>query len=186
MSAVATSRVARMPVVLPKGVEVIVNGQHVVVKGPKGQQALELHAACSVKIEDGVLTVAINPGVEKANAQAGTARALLNNCVVGVTQGFSKKLLLVGVGYRAKAAKVGSCYTVDLSLGFSHPAIYTAPEGVVLSTPSATEIVVEGCSRRDVGQVAAEIRAFRAPEPYKGKGVRYSDEVIILKETKKK
>ena len=186
MTTSVTSRVARMPIVLPKGVDITVNGQHVLVKGPKGEMALDLHAACSVVIEDGVLTVVVNPVFAKGNAQGGTARALLNNYVIGVTQGFSKKLLLVGVGYRAKAAQVANRYAVDLTLGFSHPAVYTAPVGIVLSTPTPTEILVEGCSKRDVGQVAAEIRAFREPEPYKGKGVRYSDEVIVLKETKKK
>lgn len=176
------SRVAKAPVAVAKGVTVTINGQNVEVKGPKGTLTQEIHPSVSIEQNDGVLTFKPVDEEKKSWAQAGTARSLLNNMVTGVNDGFEKKLTLIGVGYRA-AAKGKS---LDLSLGFSHPVVYDLPEGVTAETPSATEIVVRGFDKQKVGQVAAEIRAFRPPEPYKGKGVRYSDEHVIRKEAKKK
>ena len=176
------SRVAKAPISVPSGVSVAIDGQQVSVKGPKGQLAWSAHAWVRVSQEDGVLRVA--PRAERPGswAMAGTTRALLNNMVVGVSQGFEKKLTLVGVGYRAQAkGKV-----LSLSLGFSHPVEYPVPEGIDIQTPSQTEIIVSGASKQAVGQVAAEIRGFRPPEPYKGKGVRYADEEVKRKEAKKK
>ena len=177
------SRVAKAPVVVAPGVSVEIQGQQVSVKGPKGQLEMTVHDSVSVALADGQITV--RPAVETdqaAWAMAGTMRALLNNLVTGVSQGFQKKLQLVGVGYRAQA-KGGS---LNLSLGFSHPVEYPVPDGISIETPSQTEILVSGCDRQQVGQVAAEIRSYRPPEPYKGKGVRYADEQIIRKEAKKK
>ena len=174
------SRIAKAPVTVAKGVDVKIDGRHVSVKGSKGTMELDLHPTVSVKLEDGVLTV--TPADDSAWAMAGTLRALLNNMVIGVSEGFSKKLQLVGVGYRAQVkGKV-----LNLNLGFSHPVDYPVPEGITIETPSQTEIVVSGCDKQKVGQVAAEIRAFRPPEPYKGKGVRYADEYVVRKEAKKK
>jgi len=176
------SRVAKNPVQLPSGVEVKIDGQAIKVKGAKGEMTHEIHASVDVKQEDNVLTFAPRNGGKESDALAGTTRALLNNMVVGVTQGFEKKLTLVGVGYRAQAqGKV-----LNLSLGFSHPVEYPIPEGVSIETPSQTEVVVKGVDKQLVGQVAANIRAYRPPEPYKGKGVRYSDEHVVRKEAKKK
>lgn len=176
------SRVAKNPVQLPSAVEVKIDGQAVQVKGAKGEMSHDVHASVEVKQEDGALTFAPRNGDRGANALAGTTRALLNNMVVGVTQGFEKKLTLVGVGYRAQAqGKV-----LNLSLGFSHPVEYMIPEGITIETPSQTEVVVKGVDKQKVGQVAANIRAYRPPEPYKGKGVRYSDEHVVRKEAKKK
>ena len=176
------SRVASNPVQLSSAVEVKIDGQAVQVKGAKGEMSHEVHASVEVKQEDGVLTFTPRNGDRAANALAGTTRALLNNMVVGVTQGFEKKLTLVGVGYRAQAqGKV-----LNLSLGFSHPVEYAIPEGITIETPSQTEVVVRGVDKQMVGQVAANIRAYRPPEPYKGKGVRYSDEHVVRKEAKKK
>ncbi|HOP16822.1 MAG TPA: 50S ribosomal protein L6 [Gammaproteobacteria bacterium] len=174
------SRIAKAPITVAKGVDVKIDGRHVTVKGAKGTLELNLHQSVSVKVEGGELTVA--PANDSAWAMAGTMRALLNNMVRGVSTGFEKKLQLVGVGYRAQ----GKGKVLNLSLGFSHPIDFPVPEGVTIDTPSQTEIVVSGSDRQRVGQVAAEIRAFRPPEPYKGKGVRYSDERIIRKEAKKK
>lgn len=174
------SRIAKAPITVAKGVDVKIDGQHVTVKGAKGALELNVHQSVSVSIEGGELTVA--PANDSAWAMAGTMRALLNNMVRGVSTGFEKKLQLVGVGYRAQ----GKGKVLNLSLGFSHPIDFPVPEGVTIDTPSQTEIVVSGSDRQRVGQVAAEIRAFRPPEPYKGKGVRYSDERIIRKEAKKK
>ncbi len=175
------SRVAKNPVVIPTGVDVKLEGQQVTVKGGVGSLSLDLHAEVEVKQEDGKLTFAPVAGADSW-AMAGTTRALLNNMIVGVSQGFEKKLLLNGVGYRAKAAgKV-----LNLTLGFSHPVNYTLPDGVTAETPSQTEIVLKGVDKQQVGQVAAEVRAFRPPEPYKGKGVRYADEHVRRKEAKKK
>jgi large subunit ribosomal protein L6 len=174
------SRIAKAPIGVPKGVDVKIDGHDVSVKGSKGSLALRVHPSVSVKLEDGVISVA--PAEEGAWAMAGTMRALLGNMVQGCGQGFEKKLQLVGVGYRAQLkGKV-----LNLNLGFSHPIDYAAPEGVTIDTPSQTEIVVAGSDKQRVGQVAAEIRAFRPPEPYKGKGVRYADERIVRKEAKKK
>lgn len=176
------SRVAKNPVVLPAGVDVTVNQNEVTVKGPLGSLKRTLHPSVVVEREgNSVKAVAVAGGVN-ANAMSGTTRALLNNMVIGVTKGFERKLNLVGVGYRAQAQ--GD--KLNLTLGFSHPVVHQMPAGVKVETPTQTEIVIKGVDKQQVGQVAAEVRAYRAPEPYKGKGVRYSDEVVILKETKKK
>jgi len=174
------SRVAKAPINVASGLDVKVDGQHVTVKGGKGQLEMDVHESVQVALEDGVLTV--QPVNDESWAMAGSMRALLNNMLVGVSDGFQKKLQLVGVGYRAQAKGK----TLGLSLGFSHPVDYPVPEGITIETPSQTEIVVSGSDKQKVGQVAAEIRSFRPPEPYKGKGVRYADERIIRKEAKKK
>lgn len=174
------SRVANKPVSIPSGVDVQMNGQHVVVKGPKGTMQADIHGTVSVKHADNELL--IENVVDKNRAMSGTMRAILNNMVIGVSKGFEKKLTLVGVGYRAQAQ--GN--KLNLTLGFSHPIDYSVPESIKVETPSQTEVLVSGVDKQKVGQVAAEIRAFRPPEPYKGKGVRYSDEHIIRKEAKKK
>lgn len=171
-----------MPVTLPKAVEVNASGQQVTVKGPKGTLSHTIHDLVEMVREEGELTFRPRDESQQANALAGTTRALMNNLVTGVSDGFERKLELIGVGYRAQAkGKV-----LNLTLGFSHPVDYELPEGVTAETPSQTEILVKGCDKQKVGQVAAEIRAFRPPEPYKGKGVRYSDEVVVRKEAKKK
>jgi len=176
------SRVAKNPVALPKGVEVTLAGGNVTVKGPLGSLTLNRNPAVEVVVEGEQLMVKPVAGAENANALSGTTRALLANLVNGVSKGFEKKLTLVGVGYRAAAQ--GD--TLNLSLGFSHPVAHKMPAGVKVETPSQTEVLIKGIDKQQVGQVAAEIRAYRKPEPYKGKGVRYADEVVILKETKKK
>lgn len=176
------SRVAKNPVVVPAGVDVTLAADKISVKGPLGTLTQVLKGDVSVVREgDQLLCKAANES-SQANAMSGTIRALLANMVTGVSKGFERKLTLVGVGYRAQAA--GD--TLNLSLGFSHPVAYKMPQGVKVATPSQTEIVLTGADKQQVGQVAAEIRAYREPEPYKGKGVRYADEVVILKETKKK
>ncbi|MEZ5542527.1 MAG: 50S ribosomal protein L6 [Pseudomonadota bacterium] len=176
------SRVAKMPVPLPKAVEITANGQQVTVKGPKGTLTHTIHDLVEMSREDAELTFSPRDESQQANALAGTTRALLSNLVRGVSDGFERKLELVGVGYRAQAkGKV-----LNLTLGFSHPVDYELPEGITAETPSQTEILIKGCDKQKVGQVAAEIRAYRPPEPYKGKGVRYSDEVVVRKEAKKK
>mgnify|MGYP003433075883 FL=1 len=176
------SRVAKNPVVLPAGVEVTQVAGEISIKGPMGTLKQALSGDVSVEREgDSLLCKAQNDSTQ-ANAMSGTIRALLANMVQGVSKGFERKLSLVGVGYRAQAA--GD--TLNLTLGFSHPVAYKMPAGIKVETPTQTEIVLKGADKQRVGQVAAEIRAFREPEPYKGKGVRYSDEVVILKETKKK
>lgn len=176
------SRVAKAPVVIPGGVDVKINGQEVTVKGGKGSMSWEVHGKVEVKQEDNTLLFSGRDGGKQAWALAGTTRALVNNMVTGVSEGFEKKLELNGVGYRVKA----SGNTINLTLGFSHPVDYTLPEGVSAETPSQTEILLKGCDKQQLGQVAAEIRAFRPPEPYKGKGVRYADEYVRRKEAKKK
>jgi len=173
------SRVAKNPITMPKGVDVNIGDALVSVKGPKGALELKLHPMIGFVQEDGQIKVQMKS--DSAVAMAGTFRSLLNNMVLGVTEGFEKKLQLVGVGYRANAQN----NTLDLALGFSHPVKYQAPKGVTIETPSQTEIVVKGCDKQKVGQAAAEIRAFRPPEPYKGKGVRYADERVVRKEAKK-
>ena len=175
------SRVAKDPVKLPQGVEIKLNGQELSVKGAKGSLDLNLHSTVEVVQEDGVLKFNARPGSPNM-AMAGTTRALVQNMVTGVTQGFERKLQLVGVGYKAQAK--GNI--LSLALGFSHPVDYQLPEGVSAETPSQTDIIIKGIDKQLVGQVAAEIRDFRRPEPYKGKGVRYSDEVVRRKEAKKK
>lgn len=176
------SRVAKAPVTIPAGVEVKIAAGKIAIKGKQGQLELDVHSDVEIKQEENVLTFAPRTGEKQANALAGTFRALVNNMVTGVTAGFEKKLVLQGVGYRAKAAGK----TLNLSLGFSHPVDYELPEGVSVETPSQTEIVIKGIDKQVVGQVAAEIRGYRPPEPYKGKGVRYADENVRRKEAKKK
>jgi len=176
------SRIANKPVVIPAGVEVKISGQTVEVKGKKGVLNLVVHDKVEVKHEGNELLFAGRAGEPGSVSMAGTMRSLSDNMVKGVSEGFEKKLTLVGVGYRAQAqGKV-----LNLSLGFSHPVAYQVPEGITIETPSQTEIVVSGFDKQKVGQVSAEIRAYRRPEPYKGKGVRYSDERVLRKEAKKK
>lgn len=175
------SRVAKDPVKLPQGVEVKLNGQDISVRGAKGTLDLNLHSTVEVVQEDGVLKFAARPGSVNM-AMAGTTRALVQNMVTGVTDGFERKLQLVGVGYKAQAKG----QILSLALGFSHPIEYQLPEGVSAETPSQTDIIIKGIDKQLVGQVAAEIRDFRRPEPYKGKGVRYTDEIVRRKEAKKK
>lgn len=173
------SRIAKAPIELPSGVDIKVQGRQVNVKGPKGDLVLQLHPGVSIEQEDKVFRV--KPASDSDIPMAGTFRSLVNNMVIGVSDGFEKKLTLVGVGYRAQVQ--GNNLT--LALGFSHPIEYSAPEGVTIEAPTQTELVVKGCDKQKVGQAAAEIRAFRPPEPYKGKGVRYSDERVVRKEAKK-
>ena len=174
------SRVAKKPISLPKGVECKVESGTITVKGPKGTLTFAVPAGVDATVEAGV--VQFSAREQDDIKLAGTARALVNSMVIGVSEGFQRKLELVGVGYRA--ALQGK--DLNLSLGFSHPILFKAPEGVTIEVPSQTEILIKGADKQQVGQVAAEIRAYRAPEPYKGKGVRYSGERIELKETKKK
>lgn len=176
------SRVAKVPISVPKGTEVRISGQNIHVKGKWGEINLSAHPLVLVKQIDNVLQIAPANNSSEANAIAGTTRVLANNMVIGVTSGFQRKLVLVGVGYRAKVQ--GN--VLNLSLGFSHPVDYTLPPGVTAETPTQTEILLKGIDKQLVCQVAANIRSIRPPEPYKGKGVRYSDEEIILKEVKKK
>ncbi len=173
------SRVAKNPIVLPKGVELNIKGVEVSVKGPKGNLSVTLHPTVSLKQDGGEFKMEWK--TDKDVAMAGTFRALVNNMVTGVSEGFEKKLNLVGVGYRAEAQ--GD--KLKLALGFSHPVNYQMPAGVSVATPTQTVIVVTGCDKQKVGQAAAEIRSFRPPEPYKGKGIRYSDERVVRKEAKK-
>ena len=176
------SRVAKAPVELPKGVEFSQAGNVVTLKGGKGTLSMELNPEVELTAEEGALQVSPRSGSRFSTAIAGTMRALLANMAQGVSEGFEKKLELVGVGYRAQAQ--GN--TLNLTLGFSHPVAFEVPEGVTVTTPSQTEILVSGADKQVVGQVAAEIRRYRPPEPYKGKGVRYADERVVLKEAKKK
>ncbi|MGB5605337.1 MAG: 50S ribosomal protein L6 [Gammaproteobacteria bacterium] len=176
------SRIAKQPVPVPASIEIRENGQQVTVKGPKGTLEHNIHALVEMTQADGELNFKPRDESKSAVALAGTTRAVISNMVVGVSEGFQKKLELVGVGYRAQSkGKV-----LNLTLGFSHPIDYSLPEGVTAETPSQTEIVISGNDKQQVGQVAAEIRAHRPPEPYKGKGVRYSDEIVVRKEAKKK
>ncbi len=173
------SRIAKAPIALPSGVELNVKGGQVKVKGPKGSLEMVLHP--NVSLEKDEANYVVKPAKASDIPMAGTFRSLVSNMVVGVSDGFEKRLTLVGVGYRAQVQ--GEKLT--LALGFSHPVEYNAPEGVTIEAPTQTEIVIKGCDKQRVGQVASEIRAFRPPEPYKGKGVRYSDERVIRKEAKK-
>ncbi len=175
------SRVAKNPITVPKGVEVAL-GKGISVKGPLGSINQATSPDVTVALNDGVLTFSPVGDSIQANAMAGTMRALVNNMVQGVSKGFEKRLTLVGVGYRAQAQ--GDA--LNLTLGFSHPVVHKMPAGIKVETPTQTEIVIKGIDRQAVGQVAADVRAYRPPEPYKGKGVRYSDEVVVKKETKKK
>ena len=173
------SRVAKKPIVLPKGVEMKVESESVSVKGPKGTLSIAKPASIEVRIDDGHAQLSTND--PSRLALTGTLRAIIANMVQGVSEGFERKLELVGVGYRA--AMQGK--DLNLSLGFSHPVLFKTPDGISISTPTQTEIVVNGADKQSVGEVAAKIRGFRPPEPYKGKGVKYSDETIIRKEAKK-
>ena len=174
------SRIANSPVELPSGVEIKIDGTQLTVKGSKGSLELSLVDGVQVSQDDKVLNIAYQD--DSAKAMAGTTRSLINNMVVGVSEGWEKKLVLNGVGYRAKA----SGKSVNLTVGLSHPVDYQLPEGVSAETPSQTEVVVKGIDKQAVGQAAAEIRSFRPPEPYKGKGIRYADEYVRRKEAKKK
>lgn len=176
------SRVGKNPVSVPKGVEITLDGQNLKVKGPKGVMMMDVHGSVTAKHEDNTITLAPTEEKNPAWAMTGTMRALVNNLVTGVSEGFERKLQLVGVGYRAQAQ--GN--VLNLTLGFSHPVNFEVPEGITVETPSQTEIVVKGTDKQKVGQVAANIRAYRPPEPYKGKGVRYADEHVVRKEAKKK
>ncbi|HEY6773422.1 MAG TPA: 50S ribosomal protein L6 [Oxalicibacterium sp.] len=176
------SRVGKMPIALPSGAEASISATQITVKGPLGSLSQALNGLVQIENNNGTLNVAPANDSREANAMSGTIRALVNNMVNGVTKGFEKKLTLVGVGFRAAAQ--GD--KLNLSLGFSHPVVHQMPQGIKVETPSQTEILIKGIDRQRVGQVAAEVRAYRAPEPYKGKGVRYADEVVVLKETKKK
>ena len=170
------------PISIPSGVTITISGQNVNIKGSKGSLDHEVHDSVEVAQNDNELTFAPREGAANAIAHSGTARALLNNMITGVSEGFEKKLELVGVGYRAQAQGK----KVNLTLGFSHPVEHELPEGVTAETPSQTEIVIKGIDKQKVGQVAADIRAYRPPEPYKGKGVKYAGEHIVRKEAKKK
>jgi len=176
------SRVAKAHVAIPAGVTITLSGQDIKVKGPMGELSHTIHSAVVVSQEENDIITNIVADVKGAWAQAGTVRSLINNMVEGVSKGFEKKLLLNGVGYRAKAAGKN----LNLSLGFSHPVDHAIPEGITVETPSQTEIILKGADKQLVGQTAANIRAYRKPEPYKGKGIRYSDENVRRKEAKKK
>jgi large subunit ribosomal protein L6 len=176
------SRVGKSPIALPQGAEVAIKGDVITVKGPLGTISQPANKLVTVTNDNGTLKLAPADESREANAMSGTMRALVANMVSGVTKGFERKLTLVGVGYRAQAQ--GD--KLNLSLGFSHPVVHQMPEGVKAETPTQTEIVIKGIDKQQVGQVAAEVRGYRPPEPYKGKGVRYANEVVILKETKKK
>ncbi len=187
----STSRVGRMPVTVPAGVDVKIENQAITVKGPKGSLTLKIHPFTHVALANGEISITLNPvnnrlitgsNVKLYKSIAGTMRACINNNIHGVAHGFEKKLTLVGVGYRAQAkGKV-----LGLNLGFSHPTDFPVPEGITIETPSQTEIVIKGSSKELVGLVAANIRSIRSPEPYKGKGIRYADERVEIKEVKKK
>src|SRR5437868_5526140 len=188
---VTTSRVGRKPVVVPSGVEVKIQGEKLSAKGPKGQLAINLHPYVHVKVENNQISVLPNTdsktvitgkNIKLYKSIAGTTRANINNVIHGVTQGFECKLTLIGVGYRAQSkGKI-----LSLNLGFSHPTDFNVPDGITIETPTQTEIIVKGSNKELVGKVASDLRSIRLPEPYQGKGVRYFDEVIELKETKKK
>jgi len=176
------SRVANQPITIPAGVDVQIVDQDMAVKGKMGSLSLVLASTVTAAKNDGQINVSAKDAEQKSIAMAGTTRALIANMVQGVSSGFVRRLLLVGVGYRAQAQG----QALNLQLGFSHPVAYKVPAGITVETPSVTEIIIRGANKQVVGQVAAEIRAFRPPEPYKGKGVRYDNEKIVLKEAKKK
>ena len=176
------SRIAKTPLVIPAGVEVALNGSSVKVKGPLGELAFTFNDTVSIAKEENSVVFATKEETKFAKALSGTIKSIMSNMIVGVTKGFEKKLTIIGVGYRAQAQGTN----LNLTLGFSHPVVYSAPTGITIETPSQTEILIKGSCKQTVGQVAADIRSYRPVEPYKGKGVRYSDEVVILKETKKK
>ncbi len=176
------SRIAKQPIEVPGGVELSINGRELSAKGPKGSLSVTLHGRVVVKNENNLLTFSPKDDRKSSMAVTGTTRSVVNNIVTGVLTGFEKKLFLVGVGFRAQFQGMN----ISLSLGLSHPVNYTVPEGIEIEATSATELTVRGCNKQQVGQVSAEIRAFRPPEPYKGKGVKYADEQIIRKDAKKK
>ncbi len=176
------SRIGKMPVSIPQGVDVAIKEDQINVKGALGALALSKNALVSIKNDAGKLTFEPANDSREANAMSGTMRQLVNNMVTGVTKGFEKKLNLVGVGFKAQAAGA----KLNLTVGYSHPVVMDMPAGITVATPTPTEIVIKGSDRQRVGQIAAEVRAVRPPEPYKGKGIRYSDEKITIKETKKK
>lgn len=176
------SRIAKQPISVPNGVTLTQQDAIIVVKGPKGELKHNLHPLVAIEQADNVIRVKALESSKNSVTQSGTARALIHNMVTGVSQGFEKKLTLIGVGYRAKVQG----RVVEMTLGFSHPVLHNIPEGVTVEAASQTELVVKGCDKQLVGQVAADLRAYRPPEPYKGKGVRYADEQISLKEAKKK
>jgi len=176
------SRVSNNPISIPSNIEISITSSEIYVKGPLGNLKQTITSDVLVELSDNTLKIKTTNDSKRANAMSGTTRALLANMVRGVSVGFEKKLLLVGVGYRAQA----NPERVNLVLGFSHPIDYIIPDGIKIETPTQTEIIIKGIDKQKVGQAAAEIRAYRKPEPYKGKGVRYSDEIIALKETKKK
>lgn len=176
------SRVNSNPISIPSSVDINISSTSVIVKGPLGSLEQKIASDTSLELNDSLLRIKMSNDSKYANAIAGTIRALIANMVYGVSIGFVRKLLLVGVGYRAQADK----NKVNLALGYSHPIDYILPQGVTVETPTQTEIIIKGIDKQKVGQVAAEIRSYRKPEPYKGKGIRYSDEIISLKETKKK
>ncbi len=176
------SRIGKNPITLPAGVEVKLGGQEITVKGPLGSLNMPVHPAVKLEVQGNALICSRVETAENSSAMWGTVRANLNNMVTGVSKGFERKLQLVGVGYRAQAQ--GD--TLNLSLGFSHPVAHKMPNGIKVECPTQTEIIIKGIDKQKVGQVAAEVRAYRKPEPYKGKGVRYADERVVIKETKKK
>jgi large subunit ribosomal protein L6 len=178
----SVSRIAKMPVTLPAKVEVSIAADKISVKGPLGSLSHPMSSLVAVKKDGEQLLVSANDDSREGKAMSGTIRANLANMVKGVTSGFERKLTLVGVGYKAAAAGAN----LNLALGFSHPVVHAMPEGVKVECPSPTEIIIKGIDKQKVGQTAAEVRAYRPPEPYKGKGVRYSDETVVIKETKKK
>ncbi len=176
------SRIAKTPLAIPAGVDVTLNGSDVKVKGPLGELSFTFNDTVLIAKEDNSIVLSTKEETKFAKALSGTIKSIMNNMIIGVTKGFEKKLTIIGVGYRAQAQ--GS--NLNLTLGFSHPVVYVAPAGIKIETPSQTEILIKGNCKQTVGQVAADIRSYRPVEPYKGKGVRYADEVVILKETKKK
>jgi large subunit ribosomal protein L6 len=176
------SRVGKMPVVVPKGVDVAMKDDQINVKGALGALALAQNALVTIKNDAGQLTFVPANDSREANAMSGTMRQLVNNMVTGVTKGFEKKLSLIGVGYKAQAQGA----KLNLTVGYSHPVVMDMPAGIQVATPTPTEVVIKGSDRQRVGQIAAEVRAVRPPEPYKGKGIRYADETVAIKETKKK
>ncbi|MDO4642349.1 MAG: 50S ribosomal protein L6 [Cardiobacteriaceae bacterium] len=176
------SRVGKQPISIPKGVDVFVDGKEITIKGSKGKIRLLLHDFVNVEYDSSVIKTLPIKEESEFWAMCGTMRALINNMVIGVSQGFEKKLQLIGVGYRAQVQG----QKLNLALGFSHPVEFAIPDGIVIETPTQTEIVIKGSDKQQVGEVAAKVRAYRPPEPYKGKGIRYADERIIIKEAKKK
>ncbi|PTN13035.1 50S ribosomal protein L6 [Nitrosomonas aestuarii] len=176
------SRISKNPVTIPSNVEVKLEASRVIVKGPNGTLEQALKPQVQLKQDNNLVLISSTDESKFSNAMSGTIRSLVANMVKGVAEGFEKKLLLVGVGYRAQL----SGDNINLNLGFSHPVSYPVPQGIKIEIPTQTEIIIKGIDKQQVGQVAAEIRSFRPPEPYKGKGVRYSDETVILKEAKKK